>query len=307
MNEQPGFTKELQWSTKIADLIAEFRRVSVNRKVRIWALLVVLPLFGLALFVSWEKANISLQEVRLTPLFFVVAGVPFTVLTSTWQLRATARAADVVVPWWDAFRVVTLGTLSGLLPVSSASLVRAGAVVYWGVSPKATGEILVFDAIAWIGISLLYSGGASYWVGAPLVASMMLGAGIGFSLLGLLLARRVLPARSAGELSTARAVGMIVEVARLTGCFLALSYTVSFLEVSTLAAASPLASILFFLPGGLGVREGFTAAIGAVVGLSVAGAFLAAALNRLVGLTVLLFWEGLLLALPGSFGQGEPS
>lgn len=252
----------------------------------------VLPLFVVALFYAWRSAGIAIENVNPVPVLGVLAVVPLTVLTSMWQLRAIGSTSGTSIPWWSAFRVVTLGTLSGLLPISSGTMVRAGAVVYWGGSARLTGHALVLDAVLWLLVSLLYSGGAAGLEGATVLSAAMTTAGIVLVPIAIIVGKRFARARSV-ELTGARAVGMFAEVLRLQLCFIALGYAVTFVEVSTLAAASPLSALLFFLPSGLGVREGFTSAVAAAVGLSAAGAFLAAALNRLLGLSLLLIWEAM--------------
>lgn len=283
------------WTDRLSRAVSRLREVSASRSVRVGGFLVALPLFGGALFLAWSRADFSLSEIASMPVLVVVAAVPLTIFASTWQLRASALAVGTRIRWWNAFRVTTLGTLSGLLPISSTTVVRAGAVVYWGVSPGATGRVLAFDAIVWICTSLLYSGGAAFLLGASELAMAMAATGLVLVPVAAVLGRGLANRRGRFELVAARLTGMLVQVIRLQACFLALGYSITFIEASTLAAASPVASLFFFLPGGLGVREGFTSIVAAVIDLSAAGAFLAATLNRLVGLSVLLTWEAALL------------
>lgn len=292
------------WSDRLRAAVKRARSLSANRTLRRISLLVVLPLFAAALYVAWRRADIGLERLALLPVLAVVGLVPLTVLSATWQLRAAALAGGVRIQWGKALRVITLGALSGLLPVSSGTVVRAGAVVYWGVAPGRTGRILAYDALVWMSLSLLYSGGAAYLAGAGRLAAVMGLAGGILIPITIFLGMAQVGRRGRVEIAAARFAGMLVEVVRLQACFFALGYSVSFVEASTLAAASPLAALLFFLPGGVGVREAFTSAVGAAVGLSAAGAFLAAALNRLIGLSVLLIWETGLQVWPGRDTKG---
>jgi len=286
------------WTDRASRLVARARGIAGKRSVRLGALLVVLPLFAAALVFAWREAEIALADLALLPLLVVVGAVPVSVFSSTWQLHAMTRAGGVSIRWWNALRVVTLGTLSGLLPVSSGTVVRGGAVVVWGVTPGAAGKVLAYDAVLWTCLSLLYSGAAALLAGASTLGVAMVVGGAALLPVTLALGRWLPGDGGRLELAISRFVGVIVQVVRLQACFLALGYSATFVEASTLAAASPLASVFFFLPGGIGVREAFTSAVGVAVGLSAAGAFLAAALNRLVGLSVVLAWEGLLLLRP---------
>lgn len=301
------FTEAQQqlWTERISRAVAGIRRISAKRSVRLTVLLVVLPLFAAGLVFAWREAEIVLADLAVRPILVVVSAVPVSVFASTWQLRAMTRIGGVRTSWWKAFRVVTLGSLSSLFPASSGTVVRGGAAVIWGVTPRATGKVLAFDAVVWTCMSLLYSGGAAFLAGAPELAIAMLTGGVVLVPATAALGRWLPGQKGRAELAVARLIGVLVQVVRLQACFLALGHAATFVEASTLAAASPLASIFFFLPGSIGVREALTSVVGAAVGLSVAGAFLAAALNRLVGLSVLLLWEGLLLVWPRGTGNAD--
>lgn len=291
------------WTEQVTRLVSRAREIAGKRSVRMGALLVVLPLFAAALIFAWREAAIGLADLALLPVLVVVAAVPVTVIVSTWQLHAMTRAGGIRIQWWKALRVVTLGTLSSLLPIASGTVVRGGAVVVWGVTPGTAGKVLAYDAVLWTCLSLLYSGAAALQAGAPkLGIAMVIGGG---ALLPVTVAMGGWLPGVGGRLAlgVSRFVGVLVQVVRLQACFLALGHSANFVEASTLAAASPLAAFFFFLPGGFGVREGLMSAFAAAVGLSAAGAFLAATLNRLVGLSVLVAWEGLLLLRPSSDGE----
>lgn len=285
------------WTERAARYWSRTRQIAGKRSVRVGALLIVLPLFAGALIFAWREAEIAVTDLTILPLLAAVAMIPLSVLTSTWQLKTMTRAGGVHVRWWKALRVVTLGTLSSLLPVSSGTVIRGGAVVVWGVTPQTAGKVLAYDAALWTCISLLYSGAAALIVRASTMGAAMLIVGSGLLPIVAALGKWLQGEAGRLELAMARFMGLVVQAVRLQFCLLALSYAATFVEASTLVAANPLASIFFFLPGGIGVQEAFTSAVGAAVGLSAAGVFLAAVLNRLVGLSVVLAWEGVLLLL----------
>lgn len=280
-----------RWTENLRRIFTRLKRFSARRRVRIAVLVVVLPLFAVALVLAWTRAGIQLSDLAVGPILVVVLAVPLTVLTATWQLRAMAVCGGESAGWWPALRIVTLGALSSLLPISSGTLVRGGAVVYWGVSPGTAALTVVFDAMLWISLSLLYSGVAALVLSVPVFGLALVAGGLLLLPAVIVLANR-LPGRGGKvDLASARIAGIVIDVVRLVGCFLALGYSIDFTQGSTLAAAGPLASVVFFLPGGLGIREAFTSAMAVAIGLSAAAAFLAAVLNRLIGLSVLLVWE----------------
>lgn len=281
------------------------REISSRPPVRVGLFAILVPLFGAALVVAWRRADLSLERLDLLPMLGVVFAVPLGVIVSSWQLHAITRIGGVRVSWWPAFRVVTLSSLSSLLPVSSGTVVRGGAVVVWGVPVRTAGIVMILDGLIWASVAFLFSSTAAFLLSAPELGLGLLAGTLVVLPAAILLARVPPGDQGRGELVLARFTGILVQVGRLYACFHALGYGIRIAEASTLAAAGPLASLFFFLPGGLGVREGSISVVAAAVGLSAAGAFLAAALNRLIGLTVLLLWEAALFVWPVSRNDVE--
>lgn len=287
-----------RWTGFLRRRVARLKEISSRPAVRVVLFVIMVPLFGAALVLAWRRADISLASLDFLPMLGVVAAVPVGVLVSTWQVREIARIGGVGVRWWRALRVVTLSSLSTLLPMSSGTVVRGGAVVVWGVPVRTAGIVMMLDGMIWACVAFLFSSVAAFTSGAPDLGVGLLTGGLLVLPMAMLLARLPPGRRGRGELVLARFTGILVQVGRLYACFHALGYGIRIAEASTLIAAGPLASLFFFLPGGLGVEEGFISAVAATMGLSAAGAFLAAALNRLIGLSVLLLWEAALLVRP---------
>ena len=291
-------------------IVAGARRVSIfakRRSVRIAVLAVALPVFAVGLRISWTRSGLELGMLRAEAILLMIALVPFTVACSTWQLKLMTAAAGASVPWWPAARVVTLGALSGLLPISSGQVVRGGALIYWGAGIEAASYAVALDALVWLGVASLYAGVAGMILGIHSLGGLLLALGGIFSVLAVLVGRRTRLSWSQGiALQAGRLAGVMIEAIRLALSFVALSAPIELTRASVLVAASPYASLLFFLPGGLGAREGITAAAAAAVGVSAGVAFIAAALNRVVGLAVLLAWEGFLVLLGSGAVGGLP-
>lgn len=276
-------------------LVGRARKVSASPKVRTISLLVILPVFVTALVFAWRESDFSLDRLALVPTLFAAGLVPISVFASTWQLRTVTRLGGEEVKWWEACRVVTVGTLSGLLPVSSGTLVRGTAVVYWGVAPRRAGHVLIYDVLIWMCVSLLFSGSAALSMGATTTAFLLLGGGAALLPLSILIGRWLKVATGHGALTAARGLGVLALTLQLQACFWALGAEIGFVHAASLAAAIPLASLLFFLPGSLGVQELFIAALATAVGMNTALTMLAAVLARLIGLSTLVLWESALV------------
>ena len=81
---------------------------------------------------------------------------------------------------------------------------------------------------------------------------------------------------------------VFIESVGLYLCFNAMGVIADFSQVSGLAVASVLGSAVSIVPAGLGVREGVSAALSPIVGLSAALGFMATFMNRLIGMSVIV-------------------
>jgi hypothetical protein len=102
-------------------------------RIRAAALALALLLFAGGIVFSWR---------HLAPIELILinaALVPVAVAASARQLRLIARLAGVDPGWGKPFRIITLGALSSVLPVSSGNVIRGGAVLYWGATRQGPG------------------------------------------------------------------------------------------------------------------------------------------------------------------------
>jgi hypothetical protein len=274
-----------------AGLVQQFRDlIPRSPQVRALSLAVALLMFGGGLFLSWRW--LAPMELAWWPVLVNAALVPLALAASAWQVRVLARTAGVDPGWWKPFRVVTLGTLSGLLPVSSGTLVRGGAVLYWGATVGKTSRAFAIDFLLWLAASLVLAGAAALWLQHAVIGWSLLLAGLAAFPVSLIVSGAPTDRALWLQLLAARTLGLLVDIPRLAAAFSAVGVVATAAQAAVLTAPAVIASIFFFLPGGLGVREGLTAFLGTAIGLSAAGAFLAAAINRLIALTLIMIWEG---------------
>lgn len=274
----------LQRASRIVERSGRLRRIG---------LALALLLFAGGVLLSWRR--LAPIDLRVWPVVINAALVPLSVGAAAWQVRLIARLAGVDPGLWKSVRVTSLGTLSSVLPVSSGTLVRGGSVLYWGATKRETTRAFIVDFLLWLAASLLIAGSAAFWLGHGTIGwSFLLGGAAALPI------AHSVSATSAGgrwlslQLFFARCAGVIADIPRLVTAFAAAGFIVSAAQAAILTAPAVLSSIFFFLPGGFGVREGLTAFFGSAIGLSAAAAFLAAAINRVIGLSVLVLGEALL-------------
>jgi len=140
-------------------------------------------------------------------------------------------------------------------------------------------------------VSCLLAGTTLLVGGHVLAAAPLLVGGVVSEVASILGARH---AASEGRVARFAAWAVAVEVASVATIVLRLALLLAAVRVPAglaeplvLAVAIALAAALGVFPGGLGVREGLSAALAPLVGLPMSVGFLVAALNRAIGLVVL--------------------
>ena len=99
------------------------------------------------------------------------------------------------------------------------------------------------------------------------------------------------------SLSLAKVALVTVDALRMFLCLNALGVAIVFDQAAALAVAGVVGNAVSIVPAGLGIREAVSAGLAPLVGLSAGMAFLAAALNHLLGLiTVVPLAIGMLLS-----------
>jgi hypothetical protein len=225
----------------------------------------------------------------LLVLVAIVGPAGFTVCNVV-EYKLTARLAGYSVSWAHGFRVAILGSAANLLPLPGAMLVRTRALAGMGATYGAALGSALTVGLIWLGTAstltgILQLGGTHRAVGAGTGAA---------GIVVLLVAYRILARRRPGAEGAVLMIRlMIVEAALTSFAALRLYLVVEGFGFHTTAAqavalslAGVLATVTGVVPGGLGVREGLSALIGPLVGLSANLSLLAAAFERFVDLIV---------------------
>jgi uncharacterized membrane protein YbhN (UPF0104 family) len=254
------------------------------------ALLVAALFFAGGLAWSVRAFPASLTELRLVPMLGVVLlGVPLTILLNAAEFIATADYTRRRSTWAGAVEVTIIATAANMLPLPGGTIARVAALRSLGASVRDGVRINLLAAVIWAAIALMYSG-------AWMLASGHKHYGLAFGSVG---AVSFLPtlayiARTAGSWNLAlkfvfiRSSMLILDSVHLLLCLWALGVSASFAQAASLALSGVAGSAVSIVPAGLGVREAVAGALASAVGLSLSAGFLAAALNRMLGLITVL-------------------
>jgi uncharacterized membrane protein YbhN (UPF0104 family) len=222
-------------------------------------------------------------------LWITAAAASIVLLVNAFEYQVAARMLGHPVGLGEAFRVGILSSAANLLPIPGAVLVRTQALKMkgsrYGEAFKSTGAI----GAGWLGIALTLAGLLLIVSGSPWVGSGFVLAGAGA------LAVMVTLVRLAGSSVTSsclriiavETVFVLVSGLRIYTSLHGIAVAASATQALALTVAAALANAAGIFPGGLGLRELIAGVLSPLVGLPVAAGVLGAAVDRLIGLTVL--------------------
>lgn len=245
-----------------------------------------------------RRQPVSLADLDWLPVLLVVTvGVPLTLCFNTADYMLTGRFLGHEIRFPRALEVTVIGMAANLLPLPGSAMVRVAGLKSEGAGVKnATFAVLVVAAL-WIAVALVYAGAAVLIV-APHPAGVVFAAtGLVVLVLSILALWRA-PRGSALALRLlgTKLVLIFADAVRLFWCLGALGIGASFAQASGLSLSGAVGNVVSVVPAGLGIREAVAAGLGPVVGLTLASGFLAATLNRILGLATLVPLAALLAA-----------
>lgn len=223
-------------------------------------------------------------------LLVALIGVPLTILLNGAEYDASARLLGHRIPFLEAIRVSVLGTAANLLPIPGSFLVRVRGLARLGSTVGRAVSSTGITGMIWIGMTGLIAGASQLASGRIPLGAGLLTVGLGALLaVGVLLATSGTAAPSKALVYIAAVESGLVLISMLRQYFAlrGLGVSISLAQAATLTLAGVLASAAGFMPGGLGLRELIAAAMSPLVGLPPTVGFVAAALDRLVGLVTL--------------------
>jgi hypothetical protein len=236
---------------------------------------------------AWSASRLALDPDRLDwrPLLaMAMVTAPLTLLHGALALVLLGKAARVPAGLGWAARTSAYGQLAELLPLPGGAIVRTGALVAAGGRAGEATMLVLASALLWIALAgcaaggyLLLSGGIDL-VGLPLA----LGGAVGLVANTALLWARAGPANALLTV-VHRAFGLLLNAVRLLLAFMVIGAPVGLGATLPFVLANVAGSAASIAPGGLGVSEALAALLAGATAIKPAAAFLAVALDRVVG------------------------
>lgn len=191
----------------------------------------------------------------------------------------------------DAVRVSVLGTAANLAPVPGSVIVRTSALAVDEVGVKRAAATTATVGLGWLGASALAAGALQPFADRVALGGVLIAIGIVFLALTFVLVRRAAPEDGVGAVFGAIVAVELGTVAigalRLTGFVYGLGLDITASQAVGLTLAGVIASATGVFPAGLGIREALIALASPVLDLPVAVGLVAAAADRIAGLSVL--------------------
>ena len=247
--------------------------------------------FVLGIYLSYRVQPDVLSNLNWGPFALVaLVGVPMIVVLNTLEFQLSARLLERRFSFSQAAEVTIIGSVANMLPLPGGTMVRVAALkaAGAGLGQSTAATFLVFGL--WVGIAFVYSGLWIFWLGITTFNLGLMFLAIGAAALGVCVFHSLQLSKNKTVVAQLTAVKLglvVVDALRIFGCLLALGHVVSFPQASVLAVSSVMGAAVSIVPAGLGIREGVAAMLAPIVALTAASAFLAASLNRIIGLSMM--------------------
>ncbi len=248
-------------------------------------------------WVSFSKIELRFSDLSWSPLVaLVLLGIPATVALNALEMELSANFISRRFGLRRSLTLTVFASASNMLPLPGAAMVRVAGLASVGGTVRRATAVTLLIALMWLGVAFAFSG-AFLLSTAPLMGGLALAVGLSM-VTGLVGWGRVLTGRwrTGLRLVALKACLVTVSVARLYLCFMIIGEPALPGQVVIFAISGIVGSAVSIVPAGLGVRELVSAGLAPLVGLSAASAFLATALDRVVGMIVMVGLAAVLTA-----------
>lgn len=242
--------------------------------------------FALGLVLAIKSPAISWHDAEGIPLLLIaIAGVPMAVALKSAEFGLCGASVGRRPSFLRGVVVTSAGTVANLLPVPGALAVRGAAMVDAGAGLRETGGILVLASMLWLAMGVAVMGAALLQAQHAAAWSLLLSGGVASVITIGWIGMRSTFAMALGFIAV-RAGLLAVMLFRIWLAFLAIGTAIPPTESAYYILAGIAGSVVTIVPAGLGISEGAAALIAMSTGGMPSAAFVALALNRMVGIAV---------------------
>jgi len=253
---------------------------------------------------SIRELELNVHDIAIGPLaILALILAPLSLLYGGVGLQLLARVGGLKMAASFAFRRSALAQLAEILPIPGGAIVRAGALMSVGAKVGEGAILVLAAAFLWIAIAATGAGIAIYATGQDWAWAIII-LGLFVTMLILIWIIRKAGWISGLQILAHRLAGILLTALRIVCAFAIIGAVLPIKSGLIFAFATIAGSAAAVAPAGLGISEALSAGLAPIVSVAPATAFLAVALNRLIGLSV----TALAVLLAGDLGaQGTGS
>lgn len=275
-------------------VVDSLRRRELPLSRRAQFILTTVLFIALIAFTVWSINTLPSTEGELRWWPLVIATfilVPLGMAFNAWEYQLTGELVGVSIGKMSAMRIGVVSSAANLLPIPGAAITRMEALRRGGTPGRVAARATIIVGLVYLLIACFISAVLLIPLNASLSIPFFISS---FALVficiwllrhtALTVTFRTLLCVIIVEIATVVLFGL-----RLLLIFQALNMSVSAATAIVVGASAPLSSAIGFFPGGLGVREGISAALATGAGLSAQAGFLASSIDRvcaLIGLAI---------------------
>ena len=268
----------------LSEQVAKIR--TVGSRWRLPLTLGAAAVFIIGLGMSARYLDLNWSQVSIAPILLILLCLgPLGLVLAAISLQLSARAVGRRIGFRDALAASAIGRISEILPVPGGAMVRGAALVRSGAGLGESTWIVTLTAFLTLSMATALGSVPFMATGSP-VGYIVLIAGGGGTLVSILWIVRRAGAAVAAAMVVLRLGNLVLGVARVSAAFAAIGLALGPVDAALFVICATLGTSVAIVPAGLGVAEVIAAALALLVQVPPAGAFLAVALNRVVGLVM---------------------
>lgn len=275
-----------RWSDRLRSMLQRLessRNISQGRPWILGIALVVFVVISVASLMNLPDTPRSPDLRYALPIIVLTVG---TLVVNGLEFKVAGLLASRRIPLDLAIQTSVLSSAANVLPIPGAALVRVRALREVEVTYKRAIVSTSVVGIAWLGASAVGAGVLLVWEGFTVAGLAMIVGGAVAMVIGPIVMRTA-DMRVLGWLTVVEFSSMAITTLRLYFIAQATGLDVSISSAATLGLSGVLASAAGLFPGGLGLREGLSAAMAPLTDSNASVAVVISALDRIVFYVVL--------------------
>lgn len=246
---------------------------------------------GVAVLVAglaWSVERLELNPAQIEPRFLALVAlilIPAGMVIAAINLQLMGRVLGTNIGFRTALTATVYGRIAEVLPLPGAAMVRGATLLHSGARMGETVTIMVWSSLLSLAMVGLVAS-VPLMLAWPIIGWALLASSAGVTVVSIVWLFSHSNAGVVGSMIAIRVVNIALSVLRFWACFAAIGFALP-LETSALfVIAGSVTTYVGIVPGGLGISESLSAALALLVEVDASAAFLAAAVNRLLGLSM---------------------